>query len=314
MSPTLRAPFQQLRFSELPERPRLPHPYASTPARELQLETRAFGPVRVHCRVTGEGPPLLLVHGLMTSSYSFRYVLEPLGRHFTVYVPDLPGSGRSAMPDRSYHPERYVEFLSELIDALDIRGCAAVGNSLGGYLGMRLALHDAAALSRLVNLHSPGIPLPRLHLLRAALGLPLSEAVLQRAIALHPELWVQRNVHYFDETLKSREETREYAAPLRTFEGRHAFFRILRETLDVDEMARFTGELETRRARGERFPIPLQLMYAPRDPMVPPRVGDRLRALLPGAEFVALTRGSHFAHVDAPDAFLDAALPFLTRA
>ena len=42
MSPTLRAPFQQLRFSELPERPRLPHPYASTPARELQLDLEHF--------------------------------------------------------------------------------------------------------------------------------------------------------------------------------------------------------------------------------------------------------------------------------
>ena len=91
-----RAPFQQLPFAALPALPRIPHPYFSTPARELSLHSTAFGDVRVHCRVHGSGPPLLLVHGLMTSSYSFRYVLEPLGQHFTVYVPDLPGSGRSS--------------------------------------------------------------------------------------------------------------------------------------------------------------------------------------------------------------------------
>jgi pimeloyl-ACP methyl ester carboxylesterase len=289
----------------------VPHPYFRTEARELSLDTRSFGSLRVHCRVLGHGPPLLLVHGLMTSSYSFRYVLEPLAQHFTVYAPDLPGSGRTDAPDRSYHPDRYVEFLSELVDALGIRSCAAVGNSLGGYLCMRLALSDPSALSRLLNLHSPGVPLPRLHALRVALSLPVSEAILQRVIALHPELWVQRNVHYFDETLKSREETREYAAPLRTRAGRHAFYRVLRDTLDVREMARFEQQLRARRDRRRAFPIPLQLMYAPRDPMVPPEVGRRLRALLPDAQFVALSEGSHFAHVDAPSAFLSAALPFL---
>ena len=182
-----RAPFQQLPFAALPALPRIPHPYFSTPARELSLHSTAFGDVRVHCRVHGSGPPLLLVHGLMTSSYSFRYVLEPLGQHFTVYVPDLPGSGRSSMPDRSYHPDRYAEFLGELIDALGIRGCRTVGNSLGGYLAMRLALRDRGAMSRLLNLHSPGIPLPRLHALRMALGASperVARAVVMESVGL----------------------------------------------------------------------------------------------------------------------------------
>lgn len=306
-----RAPFQQLPFAALPAMPRVPHPYFGTPSRELSLDTASFGRLRVHCRIVGQGPALLLVHGLMTSSYSFRYVLEPLAEHFTVYVPDLPGSGRSSMPDRSYHPDRYADFLGELIDVLGIRGCAVVGNSMAGYLAMRLALRDATAMSRLLNLHSPGVPLPRLEALRIALALPISEAVLQRVVAIDPERWVQRNVHYYDETLKSREETREYGAPLSTRAGRHAFHRILKEALDVREMAAFEAQLQARRARGTPFPVPLMLMYAARDPMVPAEVGDRMRALVPGATFVKLREGSHFAHVDAPRVFLESALPFL---
>ncbi len=72
-------------------------------------------------------------------------------------------------------------------------------------------------------------------------------------------------------------------------------------------MRRFEAELRSRRG----FPIPLLLVYAKRDPMVPPSVGDRLRALLPTARFEQLADASHFAHVDAPDAFLRAAVPFL---
>jgi pimeloyl-ACP methyl ester carboxylesterase len=59
--------------------------------------------------------------------------------------------------------------------------------------------------------------------------------------------------------------------------------------------------------------VPLQLVYARRDPMVPPSVGERLARLVPGAELAWLEAGSHFAHVDAPEALLAAALPFLER-
>ena len=65
------------------------------------------------------------------------------------------------------------------------------------------------------------------------------------------------------------------------------------------------------RVRDKPFPIPLLLVYAPEDPIVPPIVGDKLAALIPNAELVKLQTGSHFAHVDAPDHFLAAIEPFL---
>lgn len=124
-----------------------------------------------------------------------------------------------------------------------------------------------------------------------------------------PERWVHKNVHYFDETLKSREEHREYAAPLRTEPGRHAFARMLKETLDARHMAEFADALGS---LGGAFPVPLLLLYAKTDPMVPPVVGERLHALLPGVDIRWIERGSHFMHVDAPTEFLASALPFLS--
>ncbi len=274
----------------------------------MSVRSRPFGDVEVRVRVYGKGPPLLLVHGFMTSSYSFRYVLEPLGARFTCFVPDLVGAGRSDKPDASYLPDHLATSIGELLSALGIRGAPAIGNSLGGYLMMRLALRDPGATSRLVNLHSPGLPTARMRALSAALTVVGDvEPILRWLVWRSPERWVHRNVHYFDETLKSREEHAEYAAPLRTPEGIRAFARMLTETLDVAEMASFERELAARR----RFPIPLSLVYAARDPMVPPSVGDRFRALLPDARFTRLEDASHFAHVDASDRFVDAVLPFL---
>jgi pimeloyl-ACP methyl ester carboxylesterase len=117
---------------------------------------------------------------------------------------------------------------------------------------------------------------------------------------------VHKNVHYYDESLKSREEHREYAAPLLTRAGRRAFFRHLRDSLSVRDMAAFVRTL-----RAQPFPIPLLFVYAKRDPMVPPIVGDKLHALVPAAEMIRLDEASHFAHVDAAPRFCAAIEPFL---
>ena len=66
-----------------------------------------------------------------------------------------------------------------------------------------------------------------------------------------------------------------------------------------------------RQARGEKFPIPLLLLYAEHDPMVPPRFGEVMAARVPEAKLIWLKEASHFAHVDAVERFLPPVLEFL---
>jgi len=309
-------PFEQLPYADVPELPRVPHAFARSEGRTISIAWPAGKGAKatnIHVRVMGEAsrPPLLLVHGFMTSSYSWRYVIEVLARDYRVYAPDLPGAGRSDKPNTSYHPDRLAEAIGAIIDALGIRGARVIGNSLGGYLCMRLAIIDHSAISRLVNLHSPGLPTARNWALKAALSItPWASSVVRKLVWRDPRRWVHNNVHYFDESLKSREEHREYATPLATPEGVRAFHRMLAETLDPGAMRDFRKRLV---ALNGRFPIPLQLVYAKADPMVPPVVGKGLARLLPSASYVELERGSHFAHVDAPDLFLRTAMPFLAE-
>ncbi|HTJ41218.1 MAG TPA: alpha/beta hydrolase [Kofleriaceae bacterium] len=305
-------PFRRGRFDELPEMPRVAHPYFSSSSKMITVATEGLGDVATHVRVFGSGPPLLLVHGLMTSSYSWRYVLEPLGAKFTLYIPDLPGNGKSASPDRRFHPDAFAEWIGATIDALGIRGCAAVGNSMGGYLCMKLALRDPAAMSRLVNVHSPGVPEWRLYALRALTTIPGVRGLIARMARRAPERWAHKNVHYWDESLKSLEEAREYGGPLSSPEGSRAFVKHLTEVMAPGPIRAFQRELLARKDRGEPFPIPLLLLYAERDPMVPARFGD-VMAERTGARLVRLREASHFAHVDNPRVFLDAALPFLDQ-
>ena len=305
-------PFEPLDFDSLPEEPRRPHPYFEIESRRLEVETSEFGSIETHLKVCGEGPPLLLIHGLMTSSYSWRYVLEPLGEHYRLYIPDLPGAGQSDKPlDASYDSRGLADWIAALIDRLDIRCTSMIGNSLGGYLGMWLALRHSDRLRALVNLHSPGLPTLRLRALGWGLALPGLDRGLAWWVRRHPQRWAHEHVHYRDESLKSREEARVYGEPLSTFEGSRAFVRYLDEAMDAVVLAAFENELRSRRERGESFPIPLHMIYADEDPMVPPEIGDRLAELVPDARFDRIEEASHFAHVDAPERFVEMALAFL---
>ncbi len=304
-------PFRPGLYDELPAKPRLAHPYFSSRSRTVEVDSEPFGRIAVHVRVAGQGPPLLLVHGLMTSSYSWRYVLAPLGERFTVYAPDLPGAGASGKPARRYGAADTARFLGELLDALGIRGCPVVGNSMGGYLCMRLALDDPGAMSRLVNIHSPGFPELRLHALRAALALPGLAAGLAWFVRRRPLRWAHAHVHYRDESLKSLEEAKVYGVPLATREGSRAFVSILKNTMDVGEMTQFQARLKRLRAAGAPFPVPLLLLWAREDPMVPPAFGPRYAAAIPSARLAWIEQASHFAQVDQPAATAAAILGFL---
>jgi pimeloyl-ACP methyl ester carboxylesterase len=300
------APFRQLAFAEVPEKPRLPHVWADTIRRDVHINTPELGRCRISVREHGKGPPLVLVHGLMNPGYSWRYVLEPLGKRFRLVIPDLPGGGESDCPDVYLGPDVMARALAATIDAVGVRGAPVIGNSMGGYLSMRAAMHDPGVMSRLVNLHSPGVPTAKHRLLRYAMRLLPSWFLLERLVRKNPEKWVHKNIHYYDETLKCREDHRHFAAPLRTRAGRRGFYRHLRDTMDTKPMGGFVKAL---RERG--FPVPLLLVYAEKDPIVPPSVGDKLAALVPSAKLIKMAEASHFAHIDAAPRFVEAVLPFL---
>jgi pimeloyl-ACP methyl ester carboxylesterase len=304
-------PFRAGSYRALPDKPRVPHDFFELPTRTVTVASDPFGTVDVVLRVVGQGPPLLLVHGLMTTGYSWRYAIPRLRGSFTLYVPDLPGSGRSAKPDATYSAPGYGTFLRELQGVLGIAGCACIGNSLGGYVALHALDQDPNTFEKLLVLHSPGVPQARLWALRAALFIPGVKAALRALVRRDPRRWAFRNVHYWDESLKSTEEAAEYGDPLATPEGAAAFVDILHDGVDPFTMNELQMKLLHDAAAGRRIGERVRLLYARQDPMVPPRVGPRLQQMLAGSTLGWLEEGSHFAHVDVPDVFAAEALAFL---
>jgi pimeloyl-ACP methyl ester carboxylesterase len=106
----------------------------------------------------GEGPPLILLHGVGDNALGWAWVMPALARAYCVYAPDLPGSGGSASPRGYDHsPAAFERFLRAFLDALEAGSAAVVGNSLGGLVALRLALSDPERVAALGLLAGAGL-------------------------------------------------------------------------------------------------------------------------------------------------------------
>lgn len=104
----------------------------------------------------GEGPPLVLLHGVGTSATEWNRAIPRLARGRSVYAPDLlePGRGDGS---RGYWPVSLANFVADFMDALAIERASVVGNSLGGLVAMRFALSRPSRVDALVLSDSGGL-------------------------------------------------------------------------------------------------------------------------------------------------------------
>ncbi|MFN7781541.1 MAG: alpha/beta fold hydrolase [Lysobacterales bacterium] len=151
----------------------------------------------LHCRSFGDSgaEPVLLVHGMGSSGADWAFQIEPLAARFRLLVPDLPGAGMSAAPARHAIADYAAQLLS-LLDALGIERVHCVGFSMGGAVGLELALQAPARVVRLATINSlpsyrPDTLRKRLELhgqlgLVRLLGLRRSAALVGRRLFPHP--------------------------------------------------------------------------------------------------------------------------------
>jgi 3-oxoadipate enol-lactonase len=95
----------------------------------------------------GEGPSVVLLHGLMASGEMFRWLAEPLAVRFRLIIPDLPGHGRSATIPGPYTVKAMADRVAAALEGRGAREAHVMGYSLGGTVAQQLA-HDSPHLVR----------------------------------------------------------------------------------------------------------------------------------------------------------------------
>ena len=259
----------------------------------------------------GEGPPLLLVHGITSSSRTWKSVMPRLAAEHTVIAPDLLGHGRSAKPQGDYSLGAYASGMRHLMIALDVPKATVVGHSLGGGIAMQFAYQFPDRISRLVLVDTGGIGREVNPALRAA-TLPGAEYVLP--ILFTPTLHdAGLKVRNFLAGIGLRgsadvEGVAEGFASLTEADARRAFINTVRSVIDP------TGQ---RVSAADRLyltrDIPSLIVWGDRDRIIPASHADLAHELMPGSRLEIFPGAGHFPFNDDPDRFIEVLERFIAE-
>lgn len=121
----------------------------------------------------GNGPPVVLLHGIASSSVTFEFVVPLVTEYHRAISIDLLGFGESpAPPEATYTLEEHVSALHRTIRKLGLRRFALVGHSMGALIATRYAAMHRTSVTRLV------IVSPPVYVERDAIGAPLDRATM----------------------------------------------------------------------------------------------------------------------------------------
>lgn len=110
--------------------------------------------ITVHFERTGSGPPLLLLHGLGSSSDDWEYQVRDLSEDHLLILPDFRGHGQSSKPQGPYSIEELASDIAALEDGLGLGPAPVVGISLGGMVGFQLAADRPDLVDRLIAVNA----------------------------------------------------------------------------------------------------------------------------------------------------------------
>lgn len=129
----------------------------------------------------GSGPPIVLFHGLGSTSFSWRYTLPILAQQYTVYAPDMLGAGESDKPEVDYSIASLASYANAFMHAIGLTRAHVIGHSLGGGVALKLSQLYPDRIERLILVSSGGMGREVHWLLRAA-TLPGADPVLRMMV------------------------------------------------------------------------------------------------------------------------------------
>jgi pimeloyl-ACP methyl ester carboxylesterase len=247
----------------------------------------------------GSGPPIVFIHGLSGSWQNWLEQLPGFAREHRVITFDLPGFGASEMPAQKITISGYGRFVDALLDELEVGSAAIVGNSMGGFIGMELAIRFPERAERLV--------------LVSAAGLSIEYLRNERALAVLGTL--ENRLAAYSGWLASRSD-----ALARRPGARRLIFGIVAHRPD-----RLPGPLVAEQVRGSGkpgflpaldaltdYPIrdrlgeiacPTLIVWGSEDKLVPARDADEFARLIPNSRKVVWPETGHVAMLERPAAF-----------
>ncbi|MFE3015860.1 alpha/beta fold hydrolase [Streptomyces sp. NPDC059256] len=253
----------------------------------------------VHYRDTGEGEPVLFLHGYLMDSKLWEPIVDRLAPDFRCITPDLPlGAHRTPMnPGADLSLAGIAQLVADLIVALDLPRVTLVGNDLGTAIAQIVAAHHPERIGRLVLTNGEcfeNCPSPWFRTLGPSSRVPGLLTLVFQALRLRA---VRRMPFGFGLLTKG-------ALPHDLIDGwLGAFFAdpaVRRDCVKVTRGIVPTALLEPARQLAS-FDRPTLLAFAREDRLFPYAHGERLAAIMPGARLETIHDSRTWLMRDQPD-------------
>ncbi len=261
------------------------------PSWNLRCEYRSSGGV-IRYDVRGDGPPLVLVHGTPWSSFCWRRVIPRFSQRWKVYCYDLLGYGQSEKREgQDVSLGMQGRILAELLDHWRLDRPYVVGHDFGGTTVLRTHLIERREFKRIVLIDPVAL---------APWGFPFFAHVKKYEEAFRDvpdyihEAIVAAYVRDATFSPMNEEVLAGILEPWLGPTGRRAFYR---QMAQADQS--FTDEMEPGYGG---ITCPVLILWGEEDRWIPVSTGQRLRQMIPTAEFRPIPGAGHLVHEDAPEA------------
>lgn len=258
--------------------------------------------------VEGQGPALILVHGLACSAEFWQYNVRPLAERHRVYALDLLGFGRSNKDIGQFSLPHAASFVAGFMDALGIERATLAGNSLGGIISAQFAVQYPQRLEKLILVASAGFGRDLQPLLRLwsvpGLG-SIIFSIYQRVFPL------TRRWSFFDYPAVDPEWIKGAAAILRTPGVKENTLKVARIGVSLrGQREELFRELHRQLAA---MIAPTLIVWGSHDPIVPASHGYAAQKLIPNSRVQIMDRCGHIPQVERPEEFNKLVLDFLAQ-
>ena len=252
---------------------------------------------------TGQGPPLVLLHGIPSSSYLWRDVIDPLSATFEVLAPDLLGYGDSdKRMDVDLSIAAQARYVVAFMETIGVHQAAVAGHDIGGGVAQLMAVDEPQRVARLILIDSiadNNWPIPDI----ARLKEPAWDQIMVN-IDLRSGLRKGLEAGMVTEDRVTDELVDEWTRPFQDLGGRRAYLRAARALNNRD--------LTTRSKHIDEVETPTLILWGANDKFLEPRWAETLHHKLRDSTVEIIDPGGHFLPIDRPEAVVEAITRFLT--